>query len=62
MDLRKHVLELESSINAAEAAIDQAAKDAATTRSEKALSAIAARAAKNRPYSSPFGECSATGT
>lgn len=52
MDLRKHVLELETSINAAEAAIDQAAKDAARNQSEEALSKIAARATKNRPYSS----------
>jgi hypothetical protein len=52
MDLRKHVLELESSLIAAEASVDPAAQDAATIRSTEALSAIAARAAKNRPYSS----------
>jgi uncharacterized protein (TIGR02646 family) len=51
MDLRKHVLELESSIDAAEAAQDQAAKDAANTRATTALAAIAARACKKRPYS-----------
>lgn len=52
MDLRKHVLELEGSLDAATAATSQAAKDAATERSAKALEAIAARAAPNRPYSS----------
>lgn len=51
MDLRKHVLELESSLVAAAASADQPSKDAATIRSTEALSAIAARGAKNRPYS-----------
>lgn len=51
MDLRDHVLELERSIDAAEAAQDEAAKDAARNRSTTALAAIAARAARNRPYS-----------
>lgn len=52
MDLRRHVLELESSLDAATAATSKAAKDAATERSTAALEAIAARAAPNRPYSS----------
>ncbi|MBD9486273.1 hypothetical protein [Ensifer sp. ENS11] len=51
MDLRKHVLDLERSIDEAETAPDQAAKDAATGRSTAALAAIEAYAAKGRRYS-----------
>lgn len=51
MDLRKYVLDLERSIDEAEAAPDQPAKEAATARSTAALSAIEAYAAKDRRYS-----------